>query len=75
MIKNQRPEEENIIKAKRNLFSFKKLRKETTNTTIKGIRIIFRLEQENEEIKMEYLEILEIFLRTKKKKIIINLQK
>ena len=40
-------EEEYIIKDVRNLFRLEKLKKETTKTTIKGKRDIFRLKKEN----------------------------
>ena len=50
-MQNQRLEEESIIKDVRSLFRFKKLKKETIDTTIKDIRIFFGLEKENEEIK------------------------
>ena len=53
--------EEKKIKDVRNLFKLEKLKKETTGTTIKGMRNLFRLKTENEEIK-DRLEILETFL-------------
>ena len=53
--------EEKKIKDVRNLFKLEKLKKETTGTTIIGMRNLFRLKKENEEIK-DRLEILETFL-------------
>ena len=44
-------EEEKIIIDVRNLSRLEKLKKETTDTTIKDIRNIFRLDKENEETK------------------------
>ena len=38
-------EEENIIKDVRNPFTLEKTKKETTDTTIKGRRNLFRLEK------------------------------
>ena len=61
-MKNLRPEEENIIKDKRNLF---RLKKELNYTEIEDVRNLFS------EKYIEYLEILGIFL-SMKKKIIIN---
>ena len=61
-------EEESIIKDIRNLF---RLKKEVSNTTIKDITNLFRLEKKLEQLKIEYLEILRIFL-SMKQKIIIN---
>ena len=55
-MENPRPEGENIIKDTK------------IDTTIKDIRNFFRLEKENKS----YLEILEIFLRMKRKKFIVN---
>ena len=60
-------EEENIIKDIGNLFI---LKKELNYLAIKDIRNFFRLEKK--QLKMEYLEILRIFLGMKKKKIVIN---
>ena len=60
-------EEENIIKDIGNLFI---LKKELNYLAIKDIRNFFRLEKK--QLKMEYLEILRIFLSMKKKKIVIN---
>ena len=39
-MENARPEEENIIKDVKNLFRWEKLKKETTDTTIKTKEII-----------------------------------
>ena len=60
-MKNLRPEEENIIKDKRNLF---RLKKELNYTEIEDVRNLFN------EKYIEYLEILGIFLSMKKKIII-----
>ena len=72
-MENPRPEDENIIKDIRNLFRPKK---ELNYTAIKDIGNLFRLEKEKKKLKklkIEYLEILRIFLSMKKKKkIIIN---
>ena len=62
-------EEEKIIKNIRNFF---RLKNEQNYTGIKDLRNIFRLEEETKQLKIEYLEILRIFLSMKKKKIIIN---
>ena len=72
MMENLRPEEEKIIKGIRNLF---RLKKELNYTAIKDIRNLFRLEKKKlKKLKIEYLEILRIFLSMKKKRkqIIIN---
>ena len=61
--------EENIIKYIRNPF---RLNQEINCTPIKDIRILFRLEKKLKLLKVEYLEILKMFL-SMKKKIIINL--
>ena len=58
--------EENIIKNVTNLFRLKKLKKETKHAAIKEIKNPFRLKIENKVIKIEYLEILEIYLSMKK---------
>ena len=53
-MESQSLEEENIIKDIRNLFRLenqKKTKNKTTDTTIKGIRSLFKVEKENEEIK------------------------
>ena len=68
MMKNPRPEEEKIIENIRNLF---RLKKELNYTAIKDIRNLFRLEKKLKQLKIEYLEILKIFL-SMKKKIITN---
>ena len=39
--------EEKKIKDVRNLFKLEKLKKETTGTTIKGMRNLFRIKKEN----------------------------
>ena len=44
-------EEKNIIKDLKDFFRLKKLKKETTDTTIKIIRNLFIAEKENEKIK------------------------
>ena len=67
-------EDKNIkdnIKDARNLFTLQKLKKETNDTVIKDIRSLFRLKKEIKQLKIEHLEILEIFL-SMKKKIITN---
>ena len=56
MIKGSRLEEdknreENIIKDVGNLFRLNKLKKETNDTSITGIRNLFRLKKENKVIK------------------------
>ena len=73
----------NIIKDVRNLFKLGNLKKERTDAAIKDIKNLLRLEKEKKQLKWKktrkkqlriyYLEILEIFLRKKKKKVIINL--
>ena len=50
-MKSQSLEKEHVIKDVRNHFRLKKLKKETTDTTIRSKRNHFRLEKENEEIK------------------------
>ena len=60
-------EEEKIIKDTRNLF---RLKKELNYTAIQDINL-FR-QKKKKQLKIEYLEILRIFLSMKKKKIIIN---
>ena len=45
-------EKENMIRNIRNHFREEKLKKETIDTTFKGIRNLFRLEKENEEIRI-----------------------
>ena len=67
-MKNPKPEEEKIIKNIRNLF---RLKKELNYTAIKDIGNLFRLEKKLKQLKIEYLEILKIFL-SMKKKIITN---
>ena len=62
-------EEEKIIKDVRNLF---RLKEELNYTAIKDIRNLFRLGKKLKQLKIEYLEILRIFLSMEKKKIIIN---
>ena len=56
MIKGSRLEEdknreENVIKDVGNLFRLNKLKKETNDTSITGIRNLFRLKKENKVIK------------------------
>ena len=59
-------EEEKIIKDIRNLF---RLKKEPSQTAIEDL---FRRKKEIKEINDKILEILKIFMRMKKNKIIIN---
>ena len=66
---NPRPAEEKIIKDIRNIF---RLNKEQNYTDIKDIRNTFRQERKLEQLKIEYLEILGIFLSMKQKKIMIS---
>ena len=56
------------IKDIRNPF---RLNQEINYTPIKDIRILFRLEKKIKQLKVEYFEILKMFL-SMKKKIIIN---
>ena len=44
MMKNPKVEEESIINDVRNLLDWKKMKKETLDTTIKHIKSLFRLE-------------------------------
>ena len=60
-------EEEKIIKGKRNLF---RLKKEPNYAAIKDICLNYK--KKLKQLKIEYLEILRIFLSMKKEKIIIN---
>ena len=70
MMKSLSLEEESIIKDARNLF---RLKKELNYTAVKDMRNLFRIEKKLYQLKIEYLEILRIFLSMKKrKKIIIN---
>ena len=62
--------EENLNKDIRNLFRLKE--KELNYTAIKDIRDLFRQKKKLKQLKIEYLEILRIFLSMKKKKVIIN---
>ena len=50
MMENARPEEENIIKDVKNLFRWEKLKKETTDTTIKDKRNHFRVGKEKKAL-------------------------
>ena len=68
-MENPRPEEEKLIKDIRNFF---RLNKEKNYTDIKDIRNTFRRERKLEQLKIEYLEKLGIFLSMKQKKIMIN---
>ena len=70
-MERSRLEEENIIKDVKNLFRFKKLKTETIDTTIKGVRNLEnqkktrKLEHQKtkiKQIKAEWLQILGIFL-------------
>ena len=60
--------QENIIKDIRNPF---RLNQEINYTPIKDITILFRIEKKIKQLKVEYFEILKMFL-SMKKKIIIN---
>ena len=51
---------------------WKKQKEQTINSTIKDIRILLDQKKEVKQLKTEQLQILEIFLSMKKKKIIIN---
>ena len=68
IIKSLSCEEEKIIK---NIKNFFRLKNEQNYTGIKDLRNLFRLEEETKQLKIEFLEILRIFL-SMKKKIIIN---
>ena len=68
-MENPRSEQEKIIKDIRNPF---RLKKGLNYTAIKVIRNLFRQKRTLKQLKVEYLEILRIFLSMKKKKIIIN---
>ena len=62
MMENSRPEEGYLINDVRNFLRWEKLTKETIDTTIKSIKILFRLEKENEVIKDRILrEIRNVF--------------
>ena len=50
-------EEENIIKDVKNLFRLEKRKNQTTDSTNKAIRYLFRLEKKMKKLKIEYLEI------------------
>ena len=76
MVESSRLEEEktiedNIIKDARNLFRLKKTKQEKNDSVIKDIKNLFTSKAENSEMKMQYSETLGIFLRIKKKKIIM----
>ena len=62
-------QEENIIKNVRKRFILEKLKKEITDTTIKAKRNLFRLEKENEKLKISGIlgTLLGIFLCQTKK--------
>ena len=58
LTKSPRPEEhenmeEKIIRYVKNLFILNKLKKETNDAAIKGIRNLFRLEKKIKELKTE----------------------
>ena len=53
MMENPKPEEENIIKDVRNVFTLEKPKKETVDTTIKDIKNIFRLKKKIKQLKTE----------------------
>ena len=55
-------EGEKIIKDVRNLFRLEKLKKQTTDTIIKGIKIFLDYKNKMKKLKIEYLEISEKFL-------------
>ena len=62
MMENSRPEERYLINDVRNFLRWEKLTKETIDTTIESIKILFRLEKENEVIKDRILrEIRNVF--------------
>ena len=68
MIENPKLEKENIIEDIRNLFRFKKLKKETIDTTIKDTRNLFRLEKNkaiNDMILTDVREMLVFRLKNK----------
>ena len=67
-MENPRLEEEKIFKDIRNLF---RLKIELNYTAIKDIRIFLDKKKELKKLKIEYSEILRIFLSMKKKKKII----
>ena len=63
--------EENIIKDVRNLFRLKNFKKEPNDTAIKDISLDWK--KKRNQLKIKFLEMLEILLDMKKKeKIIIN---
>ena len=64
MIKNLSPEEENVIKDIRNFF---RLKKELNYTATKDIRNVLDEKKKRKQLKIEYLQILRIFLSMKKK--------
>ena len=51
MMESPRLEEENIIKDVRNLFRLERLKRETTDITIKDIRNLLKPEKENKVIE------------------------
>ena len=63
--------EDSIINDGRNLFTFKKLKKETNDAQIKGTRNLFRLKKENKALKGRIIRDIRDFL-SMKKKVIIN---
>ena len=63
--------EDSIINDGRNLFTSKKLKKETNDAPIKGTRNLFKLKKENEALKGRIIRDIWDFL-SMKKKIIIN---
>ena len=64
MKKNPRPEEEKLIKDIRNLF---RLKTELNYTAVNILRNLLAKEKKLKQLKVEYLEILRIFLGMKKK--------
>ena len=64
MKKNPRPEEEKLIKDIRNLF---RLKTELNYTAVNILRNLLAEEKKLKQLKVEYLEILRIFLGMKKK--------
>ena len=64
MKRNPRPEEEKLIKDIRNLF---RLKAELNYTAVNILRNLLAEEKKLKQLKVEYLEILRIFLGMKKK--------
>ena len=68
-MENLKPEEENIIRDIRNLF---RLKKEKKYTVIKDTRNLFRQKKKLKQLRLEYLEILQIFLSMKKRRKVLQ---